>query len=204
MEGPDLSAMVELWEDLATTEMRLHLMTELLNTKVGLADIEEFNLGLKGNLKNKIDAKYCEIQESKIIKAALKVKMHDEQITMRKLIRQRNKARSTVSDMMGKNSKRYRATIKRFRDAALAKKAEMREGYQHKVRDLKFKYREDAQEKLDKIPVEMQDYPTLSIFDREKFDRVEIQSYEVTCVGEINLSNEEKKRVYSLCILNSA
>ena len=192
MEGPDLSAMVDLWEDLATTEMRLHLMTELLNTKVGLADIEEFNLGLKGNLKNKIDAKYCEIQESKIIKAALKVKMHDEQITMRKLIRQRNKARSTVSDMMGKNSKRYRATIKRFRDAALAKKAEMREGYQHKVRDLKFKYREDAQEKLDKIPVEMQDHPTLSIFDREKFDRVEIQSYEVTCVGEINLSNEEK------------
>ena len=77
--------MVELWEDLATTEMRLHLMSELLNIKVGLADIEEFNLDLKGNLKNKIDAKYCEMQESKIIKAALKLKMHDEQITKRKL-----------------------------------------------------------------------------------------------------------------------
>ena len=130
--------MVELWEDLATTEMRLHLMSELINTKVGLADVEEFNLGLKGNLKNKIDEKYCEMQESKIIKAALKIKMHDEQITKRILIRQRNKARSTVSGMIGKNSKRYRATIKSFRDAAKAKKAEIRERYTSKLRDLKF------------------------------------------------------------------
>ena len=48
MEGPDLSAMVDLWEDLATTEMRLQLMSELINTKVGLADIEKFNSGLMG------------------------------------------------------------------------------------------------------------------------------------------------------------
>ena len=137
--------MVELWEDLATTEMRLHLMSELLSIKVGLADIEEFNLDLKGNLKNKIDAKYCEMQESKIIKAALKLKMHDEQITKRKLMRQRNKAGSTVSAKLGRNSKRYRAAIKSFRDAAMAKKAEMRERYTSKLRDLKFKYREDAE-----------------------------------------------------------
>ena len=49
MEGKVLSAEVELWEELATTEERLHLMSELIKIKVGLADIEEFNLGLKGN-----------------------------------------------------------------------------------------------------------------------------------------------------------
>ena len=184
--------MVDLWEDLATTEMRLHLMSELTNTKVGLADIEEFNLGLKGNLKNKIDEKYCEMQESKIIKAALKMKIHDEQTTKRKLIRKRNMARTTVAGMMGKNTKKYRTAIRYLRDAAKAKKAEIRERYKNKLRDLKFKYREDAQEKLDKIPEEMQEYLNLSIFDREKFDKVEIQSYEVTCVGEMQLSNEVK------------
>ena len=49
MEGMDLSAMKRTWEDLAETEMRLQLMSELLKLNVGLADVEEFNLNLKGN-----------------------------------------------------------------------------------------------------------------------------------------------------------
>ena len=57
---------------------------------------------------------------------------------------------------------------------------------------LKFKYREDAEEMLDKVPTEMQEFFTLSIFDREKFDRIEIQSYEVTKVGKIEVSNNEE------------
>ena len=44
--------MTKIWEDLAATEMRLEMMSELIRIKVGFADIEEFNLGLKGNLKN--------------------------------------------------------------------------------------------------------------------------------------------------------
>ena len=51
MEGMDISAMKRTWEDLAATEMRLQLMSELLKLNVGLADVEEFNLNLKGNLK---------------------------------------------------------------------------------------------------------------------------------------------------------
>ena len=47
MEGTDLSAMKKTWDDLAATEMRLQLMSELVKFKVGLADVEEFNLNLK-------------------------------------------------------------------------------------------------------------------------------------------------------------
>ena len=36
----------------------------------------------------------------------------------------------------------------------------------------------------------MTEFVHLSIFDREKYARLKIQSNEVTCVGEINLSNE--------------
>ena len=57
---------------------------------------------------------------------------------------------------------------------------------------LKFKFREDAEEMLDKVPTEMQEFFTLSIFDREKFDRIEIQSYEVTKVGKVEVSNNEE------------
>ena len=63
--------------------------------------------------------------------------------------------------------------------------------YDEKLDQLRFKYREDEQEKLDKIPSEMQEFITLSIFDREKFERVETLTYEVTCVGEVKLSDEE-------------
>ena len=57
---------------------------------------------------------------------------------------------------------------------------------------LKFKFREDAEEMLDKVPTEMQEFFTFIIFDGEKFDRIEIQSYEVTKVGKVEVSNNEE------------
>jgi hypothetical protein len=107
MEGQDLSAMPKIWEDLAVTEMRLQLMSELIKIKVGFADVEEFNLGLKGNLKNLNCEKISEMQDKKIVKAAMEVKMRDEQVEKRKIIRKRNKARSDVAKLLGMNTKRY-------------------------------------------------------------------------------------------------
>ena len=37
---------------------------------------------------------------------------------------------------------------------------------------LKMKYRNTEEEKLDTIPKELEEYITLSIFDREKFERI--------------------------------
>ena len=70
MEGQDLSVMTKIWEDLAATDMRLEMMSELIRIKVGFADIEEFNLGLKGNLKNLTSTKISEMQDKKIVKVA--------------------------------------------------------------------------------------------------------------------------------------
>ena len=33
---------------------------------------------------------------------------------------------------------------------------------------------------------------TLSVFNRENYERVDTLTYEVICVGEVNLTNEEK------------
>ena len=143
MEGQDLSAMTKIWEDLAATEMRLEMMSEPIRIKVGFADIEEFNLGLKGNLKNLNSSKISEMQDRKIVKVAMEVKMRDEQVTKRKLIRARNKARTETSKLLGQNTKTYRTRIRGFRDAALARKLEYRDKYSKKIEHLKFKYRED-------------------------------------------------------------
>ena len=93
--------------------------------------------------------------------------MRDEQKEKKKKMKNREDARTTLSNKMGKNTKTYRSTIRKFRDAALEKKAEYREKYSNKLEHLKFKYREDEEEKLDNIPKEMQEYASLSIFDKE-------------------------------------
>ena len=107
MEGKDLSARKELWESLAATESRLQLMTSLMGIKVGLADVEEFNLGLKSNLKNVNSEKTNELQDQRIVKVSMEVKIRDEITTKNKLMRKRNRARSEMQKMLGKNSKVY-------------------------------------------------------------------------------------------------
>ena len=89
--------MTETWEELAATEMRLQLMSELLKIKVGFADVEEFNLGLKGNLRNKNLNKINEMQDKKIVMVAMEIKMRDEQTTKSKLMRARNKKRAELA-----------------------------------------------------------------------------------------------------------
>ena len=193
MEGPDLSAELEIWEELAVTEMRLQLMSRLIKLKVGFADVEEFNLGLKGNLKNPENSGLNNLQEKKVVTAAMEVEMRDEQVTKSKLMKSREDARRESGKKLNKNSKTYRSTIRKLRNSALTKKEEYRGKYDQKVEHLKFKYREDKEDNLDKIPTEMHEYALLSIFDREKFEKIEKLSFEITRIGELEISNKEEK-----------
>ena len=63
------------------------------------------------------------------------------------------------------------------------------------IKNIKFVGNVSSEEKLDKIPNEMQEFITLSVFDREKFERVDTLTYEVTCVGDVNLTDEEKSQI---------
>ena len=192
MEGMDLSVMKETWEELAATEMRLQLMSELVKYGVGLADVENFNIDLKSNLKNLPDDKVQEKQDERFVKAAMDIKIRDERVTRTKLTRVRNISRTKLMKEMGRNSRKYRTAIRGLRQAAWDIKNNYKILYENKLEHLRLKFRKTEAEKLDKIPKEMEEYFELSIFDREKFDRLEASSYEVTCVGDVTLSNEEK------------
>ena len=60
------------------------------------------------------------------------------------------------------------------------------------MHNLKLKYRDTEEEKMDKVPTEMEELYSISIFDREKYANLEELSYEITCIGEVNLTNEIK------------
>jgi hypothetical protein len=191
MEGLDLSAMSKTWQDLATSEMRLHLMTELGKINVGFAEVEEFSLGLNCKMRSK-NSKNSEMHEGKVVKVAMEIKMRDEKKYNSELIRKRNQHRREISEILGQNSKRYRTIIRNLRGDAQKTKKIYKEKYDKKLNHLRYKYRESEEEKLDKIPKEMQDFESLSVFDRGKFGRIEVQKYEVTCVGDVDLSTETK------------
>ena len=142
MEGQDPSAVKEIWERLAATEMRLQMMSDLIKLKVGLADIEEFNLTLSDNLKNKPSDKVTEMQNARLVKATMSVKLKDEQTTRSKLLRERNLARTKLMKELGRNSKRYRSRIRELRQAAASVKVEYRNIYTEKMHNLKLKYRD--------------------------------------------------------------
>ena len=187
MEGPDLSAMSKTWQDLAASEMRLHLMTELGKIKVGFAEVEEFSLGLNSKLRSTTS----EIHEGKVVKAAMEIKMRDEKRYNNNLIKRRNQHRRDLGKHLGQNTKKYRTVIRNLRGDAQKIKSFYKEKYEKKLEHLRNKYRESEEEKVDKIPSEIEEYSSLSIFDRGKFCRIEIQLYDITIVGEVYLSEAE-------------
>ena len=155
MEGLDPSVTKKTWEDLAATDMRLQLMSELVKVNVGLADVEEFNIDIKGNLKNLPSEKASEMQNMRLVKAAMSIKIYDEQRTRTKLIKTRNITRTKLMRLLGRNTRKYKTVIKDLRQAAKNIKTEYKITYDAKMEHLRLKYRETEEEKLDKIPKEM-------------------------------------------------
>ena len=49
-EGKVLGELSKLWQDIASSEARLKLMSDLKNKKLGFGEIETFSLGLEYNL----------------------------------------------------------------------------------------------------------------------------------------------------------
>ena len=76
-------------------------MSELLKLKVGFADIEEFSLGLNNKFRSKDfqeKVKNGEMNESKVIKSAMEIKMRDEQKYNIELNEERNKMRNLIGE----------------------------------------------------------------------------------------------------------
>ena len=51
---------------------------------------------MKGNLKNLPSDKVSVVQKSKLVKATMEIKMHDENVTRTKLVRTRNISRTKL------------------------------------------------------------------------------------------------------------
>ena len=125
----------------------------------------------------------------------MKLKMIDEKRVYDELLRLKYKVRKKIEEECGKNSRRCRNQIKKLRKEAGSRKREVMQKNEAKMKHLRKKFREDQEEELNKIPTVMENMKleNLTIFNKKKFDEVKTWDYEVEIIGELVLSNNEKK-----------
>ena len=195
MEGKEISPeMTEIWRGLAASEARLTMMQELMRWEVGLADIEEAGLELQSKLRSREFREKSGEHNSRVLaKVTLEVKIKDERKISEDLRRKVREVRKICEETYVKNSKTYRAIFKKLRSQATVKRKEMKKTFEEKISHLRKKYRETEDEKIRKIPIELEEYDELSIFDPGKFNDIKTESYEVKTIGEVDLNENERK-----------
>ena len=73
------------------------------------------------------------MQNMRLVKASMSIKIHDEQVTRSKLIRTRNVTRTKLMRELGRNTKKYRTVIKGLRQAARDVKTSYKTAYEDKM-----------------------------------------------------------------------
>ena len=116
MEGPRLSSeMSKVWQGVAASECRLDLMRELMCLNVGFGEVENFNLDLCSKFRsNEFKEKLNEKQnpEVKVVRAAMELKLRDEDSYHGELKSEQHRLRKEIGQMCMKNSKTYRLMLK--------------------------------------------------------------------------------------------
>ena len=193
MEGLDTRVLYKTWQDLAASEVRLDLMRELEKINLGFRDLENFNLGLISKLRSENMRSRGEEVTRKVLKSAMQIKIRDEARYMEEKIKERNLHRREIGAALKTNSRPYRNLLKELRRSAEKVKQDYGIKYDKKLHNLKENQKREEEEKANKIPEILKEFKTLSVFDKTKFEEIEIGEQEILCVSkEIKLSEEEK------------
>ena len=83
------SSLGEIWAKLKESEMRLRMMDTLRRLKVGFNDVESFNLGLEYTAKTVNFENHAEMDDRKVVEAAMKFKQNDEIRNRKRLVREK-------------------------------------------------------------------------------------------------------------------
>ena len=167
-------------------------MNKLKVLNLGLVEIEEFNLGLNVQFRSDKSREKLSNGENKFVKASMESKLMDEVYKNSEITRARNKMRREIARTAGKNTRTYNGIIKRLRAEARTVKEDYKTKYKYKLGHLKKKYREDEDSRLDKTPEDIQEFSSLSVFDKKKFSMITPVVYEAAVEGDITHDEDEK------------
>ena len=199
--GPDRRVALKVWKSLAESIARVNLLKMLIKEGMGLAELEEFNLGVSSKFKStKFKSKPPsdpKVRDS-VMGRAMKLKLADEQCLLREICEERTSLRRQLAKKLTKNSRPYRNLMQELKQEELKTKKEATEKFKNKIAHLKRKYSKEDQENRnqedEKAPADLQEYEdVLTVFDKKKYQELLIDSYDVKIIGDIKISSEEEK-----------
>ena len=123
------------------------------------------------------------------------LKMIDERKVNSKLETAKYKMKKKIEEINGKNSRRTRNLVKKLRQEAAKSKSTIMKKYEQKLKHLRRKFRTSEEDKINKVPDSIADLKleNLSVFNKKKFDDIEIVEYETEVIGDIVLTDNERK-----------
>ena len=121
----------------------------------------------------------------------MNLKIRDEAQHHREMNRRRDKLRRWLKNRHEHKHYKYKMLIKELRTEAERTRKEMAEKYRKKLKHLEEKYQEKETE--ERIPTDMEQLKELRIFRQEKFEEIETEEIEVPIIGEVELTENEKK-----------
>ena len=85
LDGKCLGEMVQVWKDIAASEVRINTLETLKSRKLGLREVEQYSLGLRYGLKSRKMQNGNSKPVEGVVEASMMVKIRDEKQNRREL-----------------------------------------------------------------------------------------------------------------------
>ena len=178
------------WREVAASEERILLMRKMLKEDLAFADLEEFGIEFTNKLKSK-KLKNKPLY-TKVTQQAMRVKLADEQALRRELIRVKEMRKKDLSEEIGGvKTRKFKRAMLYLNEKAREEKLKLKEKYNKKLRHIKDKYREQNEEQENEVPEDLEYYETLKVFNKNKYNEMEKETYKVKIIGDIELDEKE-------------
>ena len=155
-------------------------------------------MGLISKLRSETMKGKGEEIRRKFLKFTICVKIRDEERYHEEMMKMKNKLRRDIGKIITRNSKPYRAMMRRLKRVADEVKEEYRNTYDEKIYNLRRKQEEKKKRKEKEIPREMSEYSDLSIFNNEKFEEIQVSKEEILIISKDISLSEEKRAILRL------
>ena len=188
--GKLLGAVQPAWTKVLESEARLKWLKTMIERDLVVRNIESYAKAEGDKLRT--EEMRLREEERDVLKGLMKVKIKDEKKNLLILQSVRERLRNWIAKKLGKNKKFVRL-MQDLRKANNARRIELKNKYNAKLRHLEENRRREVEEKRDRIPNELKEYEDCNVFDREKFEKIEKDKFDVVTLGGLELDEEEKE-----------
>ena len=177
------------WKRQIESEERLSFWRRMVGMNIGVREVENISEDFKEKFRS--EKMKGGKSDRQIVGMMMKMKYRDERGHQRELKGEKmNLKRQLETECNSRKSLRNLLSLLN-KEAKSWRKLERRK-YIQKLNHLKTIKEKEEIEKLENCPEEIQKYASLSIFSKEKYEKLKKEKIEISAIGEVDLDDDEK------------